>query len=555
MERTQDLPRGLVTFLFTDIEGSTRLLSRLGGDHYAHVGDRHKQIVREVLASHNGIEIRTQGDSFFAVFSSASEGLAAAAEIQLRIAENPDPAVAGLRIRMGLHTGEAIPTAEGGEGYVGLEVHRGARIGAVAYGCQVLVSDDTKRFAEDEKPGVFKFKDLGVHRLKDLAEKQQLFQLVGDGLESEFPPLLTLDAIPTNLPNPTTSLVGREGEVSELENLLAEGAARLITLTGTPGVGKSRLAREAAGRSLVRFKHGVFFLDLAPIEDLVGLESAICRILGVHSAAGESLRDALFYALRDRQLLLVLDNIEHLDDTAALVGEMLRLCPKVTVLATSRLPLHLIAEHEFPVASLAVPPADENRSLQIGQAQAVMFFIQQAHVLKPEFELSDDSARVVAAICRQLDGLALAEQLAAFRLVDLDPKELLKRLTGNPLDVLVSDRIEEGERHQTMAKAIDWSYRLLSEDEQHFLARMSVFEDGATIEVAEAICNSDGRFDTFEVIEALVDSNLIVQGEQANGEPLFSLPGLIRAFAARKLDEFDERDETERRRSEYFMVS
>jgi predicted ATPase/class 3 adenylate cyclase len=473
-----ELPTGTVTFLFTDIEGSTKLLHELG-DRYADVLAEHRRIVRDAFAAHDGVEVDTQGDAFFVAFARATDAVAAAAESQRELAEGP------VRVRMGIHTGEPVRTDEG---YVGMDVHRAARIAAAGHGGQVLVSQTSRELLDGQS-----LRDLGEHRLKDLTAAQRLFQL-GNG---DFPPLKTLNR--TNLPVAATALVGREQELSELRALLTDGA-RLVTLTGAGGSGKTRLAVQVAAELSEDFDRGVFFVPLAPVQDAALVTPTIEQALGVQEIA----------ELADAEALIVLDNMEHLLSAVGDVSSLLTKAPRVKLLATSRAPLRLSGEHEY-----ALDPMD--------QREAVDLFLQRARAVRRDVVLDD----AVSEICRRLDGLPLALELAASRVKVLDPPLLLGRLERR-LPLLTGGPRDAPERQQTLRSTIEWSYELLDAPLQAALRRLSVFAGSFSLEAAESVTETD-----LEELAALIDWSLV----KPSGEGRFFMLETIREFAAELLEE------------------
>jgi class 3 adenylate cyclase len=414
-----DLPMGTVTFLFTDIEGSTRLLQALGPS-YRDLLERHAAILREALSAHGGVEISTEGDSFFAVFPSASQAVAATVTAQRALAREPWPNRQRVRVRMGLHTGEGQP---GGDSYMGIDVHRAARIGAAGHGGQVVLSAATRTLVEGALPEGISLRDLGVHRLKDLGQPEHLAQLVIPGLEQDFPPLRTLDA-PRNLPAELSSFIGRKRELDEVSELLA--ATRLLTLTGPGGTGKTRLAIRVAARLSSAFADGVFFVDLAPLNDPSLVGPTIARSLGLSDQAEQPIVDLLKGHLERRELLLVLDNFEHLLPAAKVVDGLLAGAPRVKALVTSRSILNLYGERTFEVPPLALPdPTHLPDLVELSSNEAVALFLERARMARPDFAVTKESAQAIAEICVRLDGLPLAIELTASRIRLLEPRRSL----------------------------------------------------------------------------------------------------------------------------------
>jgi len=498
----RELPAGTVTFLFTDIEGSTRLLGELG-DGYAEALAEHRRVLREAFERHNGVEVDTQGDAFFVAFTRARDAVEAAADGQRLLAAGP------IRVRMGIHTGEPLRTEEG---YVGMDLHRGARIAAAGHGGQVLVSQTAQQLIQDDLPGELALLDLGQHRLKDLSRPQQIFQLLVEGRERDFPPLASLENRPTNLPPQATPLIGRERELAEVVELMRNPDVRLLTLTGPGGAGKTRLALQAAADLLDDFADGVFFVGLAEIAEPSLLVPTIAETLGVKETGGLSPEEALARYLHDRDLLLVLDNFEHLLETAAQLGDLVRNAASVQAILSSRAPLRVSAEREYPVPELA-------------ETDAVALFVERAQAVNPGFELNGDAA-AVAEICRRLDGLPLAIELAAARARILSPPALLERL-GQMLPVLTGGARDLPDRQRTLSDTIAWSYGLLDEEEQRLFAKLAVFAGGFTLEAAEEVCGAD-----LDTITSLVDKSLV-----RHEEGRFRMLETIREFARGRIDE------------------
>jgi predicted ATPase/class 3 adenylate cyclase len=487
----RQLPAGTVTFLFTDVEGSTRLLQE-AGDDYADMLAEHRRALREAFARHGGIEVGTEGDAFFVAFARASDALAAASAAREALADGP------IRVRIGLHTGEPTVT---GEEYVGIDVHRAARIAAAGHGGQILLSQATRDLA-----GADRLRDLGLHRLKDLAAPERLYQLG----EEEFPPLKSLDQ--TNLPIQPTPFVGREQELADVLALLE--THRIVTLTGPGGSGKTRLALEAAAQSVERYGDGVWFVSLAVLRDPQLIESTIARIVGGP--------DDLHEFLAGKRTLLVLDNLEQLLPTAAEIVARL----DARILATSRIRLNVAAEQEFPVPTL---PFDD----------AAALFTQRARQLDPHFK--PDAA--VRQIAERLDGLPLAVELAAARVKVLTPARILDRL-GRSLDLLTSGAHDAPERQRTLRGTVEWSYRLLTADEQRLFARLAVFAGSIELEAAETVCSAD-----IDVLQSLVDKSLLRHG--ADGR--FFMLSTIKEFALEKFRAISDASSVGRRHDDYFL--
>ncbi|MET1232036.1 MAG: adenylate/guanylate cyclase domain-containing protein, partial [Candidatus Limnocylindrales bacterium] len=506
-------PTGTVTFLFTDIEGSTRLVERLGTTAYTDVLERHQQLMRAALAATGGREIKTEGDSFFVVFRSAPSAVEAAVTAQRALAAEPWPDGVAVSVRMGMHTGEGVVAPD--SDYVGLDVHRAARIAGAGHGGQVLVSGTTRALTETSLPAGVTLRDLGEHRLKDLSRSERIAQLAIAGLPDQFPPLRTLDATPNNLPILPTSFVGRVHEVAEARRLLT--TTRLLTLTGPGGTGKTRLALQVAAESIEDFPDGVFFVPLEPVSEGVLVAPAIAACLGVRE--GETtIAERVADYIRSRRILLVLDNFEQVMDAAALMGDLLKAGPDLRLLVTSRSPLHVYGEQEYPVPPLGIPdPANLPQLEAMAQYEAVALFIARAMAAKPDFAVTNENAPAVAAITARLDGLPLAIELAAARVKLLNPQAMLPRLESR-LALLGGGARDLPARQQTLRGAIDWSYGLLDEAQRSLFARASVFSGGFDLEAAEAICGpaiGGGPFlDVLDGLGDLADQSLVRQLEE-----------------------------------------
>jgi predicted ATPase/class 3 adenylate cyclase len=541
----RDLPIGTVTFLFTDIEGSTRLLRQLG-DRYREVVDGHGRILRQAIARGGGSEVGTEGDSFFAVFPSPGGALAAAVHAQRALAAQPWPNGHPVKVRMGLHTGDGVL---GGDDYIGLDVHRAARIAAAGHGGQILVSEATRALVEHTLPDGVSLRDLGRHRLKDIEHPEHLYDLVVSGLPADFPEIRTLDARPTNLPSQRTSFVGREREVAEVTSLLAR--TRLLTLTGPGGTGKTRLALKVAADHLDRFSDGVFFADLSPIRDPALVPSAIAEVLLVREEAGRDLPDTLADHLRDRHLLLVLDNSEQVIEAGSAVARLLDASAGLTVLATSRVPFHVSGEREYQLSPLAVPdPARVSDLDAMARSEAVALFTERAAAANPGFRVTTENASTVAEITARLDGLPLAIELAASRLKVLSPESLLTRL-GQRLSLLSGGARDLPERQRTLRGTIEWSHELLEPQEQRLFARLAVFNGGWTVEAGEVVCEPGLDIEVLDGLGSLVDHSLVRRLEVPDREARFAMLDTIREFSTEQLAASGEEADIRNRHLEY----
>src|SRR5919202_547993 len=484
------LPTGTVTFLFTDIEGSTALWEQQPAA-MRHALVRHDALVEQFVAAHQGqlVRPRGEGDSRFAVFARATDAVAAAAALQQAFYTEPWPTPTPLRVRIALHAGEADLRA--GD-YDGTAVNRCARLRAAAHGGQMLVSQATYDLVREHPLAGIELRDLGEHRLKDLQQPEHIFQLVIDGLASTFPPLATVERRPNNLPAQLTSFVGREQDVAAVHQSLRNPHVRLLTLTGPGGIGKTRLALQVAATLSDTFADGVWFVDLAPLTDPALVAPTIARALGVKETPDQSLVVGLRTHLQRKELLLVLDNFEQVAAAAPLLTDLLTVEDRLTLLVTSRVVLQVSGEHVYLVPPLPVPAgiAAGGAVEKLTHYAAVALFIQRAQAAKPDFQLTPEAVPAVAEICVALAGLPLAIELAAARVRLFPPQTLRTRLTRR-LTVLTAGARDLPARQQTLRATIDWSYHLLSAAEQTLLARLGVF-GGWTLEAAEAICGGDG---------------------------------------------------------------
>jgi len=527
-----DLPSGTVTFLFTDIEGSTALWERDRAAMATAVA-RHLALIDHAIASHHGIHFKTVGDAVQAAFPTSPQAVAAALTAQLALLTEDWGDIGELRVRMALHAGEAEPDPRGD--YLSAPLNRLSRLLSIGHGGQILLSQTVQQLARGALPAETELRNLGQHRLRDLLEPEGIYQLLHPDLPVEFPPLQTLAGRPNNLPHQPTALLGRERELGEVADLLRREDVHLVTLAGPGGVGKTRLALQAAADWLEVFPDGAFFVDLAPLADPALVPSTVASALGVREEGGQSVVEVLVAFLHDRQLLLLLDNFEHLLAAAAVVGDLLRACPELKVLATSRAPLHLRGEREYPVPVLALPdPSRREPVPELIQYDAVRLFVERAQAAKPDFSLTDTNSAAVAEICRRLDGLPLAIELAAARIKLLPPQALLERL-GERLKVLTSGARDAPARQRTLRDAIAWSHDLLSAQEQTLFRRLAVFAGGCTLEAVEAVGNAEGDLDTLEGMASLVDESLVRQAEEPGGEPRFTMLETVREFGLDRL--------------------
>jgi predicted ATPase/class 3 adenylate cyclase len=527
-----DLPTGTVTLLFTDIEGSTRLLRR-SGDSYADLLAAHRRLLREAFERNGGHVVDSEGDAFFVAFSVAGDAVSAAAEAQRSLAEQ-DWGDEEIRVRMGLHTG--TPRAVEGR-YVGLDVHHAARVMAAGHGGQVLLSESTRALLDD----TVRLRDLGSHRLKDLSGPQRLFQLEIAGLPAEFPPLKTLHR-PTNLPTPPNAFIGRDRELAETTELLGRDEVRLLTLIGTGGTGKTRLALQLASDVADRFKDGAFFVSLAPVRDWELVVPTIARTLGLREQPGETILETLTEYVRDRELLLVLDNFEQVLAAAPVVAGLLSSAPRLRLVVTSRWPLRLQGERAYRVPQLDVPDLRRPAvAAEVVEYEAVRLFVERARAAAADFAVTDANVEAVAEVCVRLDGLPLAIELAAPRVRTLTPPALLRRLDQR-LTVLTGGAQDVDQRQRTLRGTIEWSYDLLLEREKALFARLGVWVGGCRLEAVEAACDPDGAFgpDLLDGLDSLVEKSLLRQRPDSDGEPRFWMLETIREFAVELLESSGE---------------
>jgi predicted ATPase/class 3 adenylate cyclase len=543
-----ELPSGTITMLFSDIEGSTALLHRLGGERYGEALSAQRALIRAAIGACHGREMGTEGDSFYVVFESAADAVSCCLAAQRALAGHDWPGGAAVRVRMGLHSGEP---ARHEDGYIGMDVHRAARIAATAHGGQVVLSEPTRLLASGQMPAAVSVRDLGFHRLKDIGEPEHIYQLAGSGLQEDFPPLKSLGA-QTSLPVPATPLIGRDDDLEHLRVTLTRPGVRLVTLTGPGGIGKTRLALAAAASLDAAFPHGVYFLALAAVRDADVMWKTLADSLDV-SAEGR-IAEAVTGYLSQRRALLVLDNLEQLDGAGEAVAALLATAPELVVLATSRRPLHVQGENESPVSTLEVP-ADGSAEAVAGSA-AVRLFAQQAGMVRPGFAITADNAADVAAICRRLDGLPLAIELVAARAKLLAPRALLARL-GQSLGLAAA---EAGRplRQQTLRNTVAWSYDLLDPGVAEVFRRMSVFAGGCDLDALAKVAMADGDDlagpDPLELVGELQDDSLITVTEGADGEPRLGMLETIRQYAFERLEQDDDADGARRRHAEYYAA-
>ena len=546
------LPTGTVTFLFTDIEGSTRLLQQLG-DRYSRVLEECRRLLRVAFQEWNGHEVDTQGDAFFVAFARATDAVSAAVDGLHALVIHPWPENVEVRVRMGLHTGEPQLSSEG---YVGIDVHHAARVMSAGHGGQVLLSQTTRDLVEHQLPDGVSLRDLGEHRLKDLQRPVHLFQLVIAGLPSHFPSLKSLDAYPNNLPVQPTSLIGREWEVASLVELLRRVDIRLVTLTGPGGTGKTRLALQVAAELSDLEWRGIYFVDLAPVSDSTQVIPTIASTLGLREERSRSPLECLKEEIDQNRLLLLLDNFEQVLDAAVRVSELLVACPQLKIMVTSRAVLRVPAEREFAVPTLRLPDSAQMPDLEaLLQYEAIVLFVQRTQAVVPEFRLTDMNAPAVVEIVRRLDGLPLAIELAAARMKLLSPEALLARL-NQPLQVLTSGVRDVAARQQTLRNTIAWSYNLLDAQEQELFRRLSDFVGGCTLGAIEAVYGALGNATglILDIVDSLVDKSLLQLREPGKGEePRFAMLETIREYGLELLVASGELESVREAHAMYFL--
>jgi predicted ATPase len=531
----RELPGGTVTFLFSDVEGSTRLASALG-DRFAEVLEGHRRVVRAALAAHIGVEVSTAGDSFFAVFSSASDGAAAAVAIEAGL--RADPAGSGdepIRVRIGLHTGQAVRV---GHDYVGLDVHLAARVSDAAHGGQILVSEATHAAIAERLPHGSRITDLGRHRLKDVGP-QRIWQLDGPGRAPDrFSVLRSLEAHPSNLPVAVSPLVDRQLECAELADLVARSS--IVTVTGAGGIGKSRVALEVARSIVSRFPDGLFHLDLIAIPDASTVAGALLELMSPRASPDLETRVALLDRLRSRDLLLVLDTADRVEDLPGLVAGIAASCPRIRVLLTSRSRLRLAAEVEYPLAPLPTDPAIE-------------LFNARAQAARGQSMLDPGSRPVVERLVARLDGIPLAIELAAARTRIFTPAALLDRLERS-LPSLGEGARDLPDRQRTLHDTIEWSCELLQPGEQAAFRELGVFAGSFDLAAVEAVVRPSGGGDAIVLLESLVDRSLVVADQRDDGEPRFRLLRPIREFALDALRADGREDAVRERHARHWVA-
>jgi predicted ATPase/class 3 adenylate cyclase len=546
-----ELPTGTVTFLFTDIEGSSKLWEEHPEAMSAALA-HHNALLRRVIEAHRGYIFKLWGDAVYAAFDTATDALAAAIEAQRELLRHSWGEVGPLRVRMALHTG----TAEVRDGdYVGPTLNRCARVLSAAHGGQILLSAATEELVRDALPPGASLRSWGQHRLKDLQRPEHIFQVVHPDLPTEFSSLRTLNAVPNNLPLQLTSFIGREREMKEIKELLKQ--TRLLTLTGSGGCGKTRLALQVAADLLEEYPDGVWFVDLSVLADPTLVPSTVAATLGIHEESGRSALTTLAEALKPRTLLLILDNCEHLVGACAQLAEtLLRACPNLRILATSREALGIAGEATWRVPSLSLPQPHElaqtDSLARITQYEAIRLFIERAEAASSEFRVTPQNIRAIVQICQRLDGIPLAIELAAARVKALSVEQIASRLDDR-FRLLTGGSRTALPRQQTLRAMMDWSYELLNERERTLFRRLSAFAGGFTLEAAEAIC-ADAQIPSSEILDLLtnlVSKSLVVFRDE---EARYRLLETVRQYARDKLLETGEAAWVRDRHRDWFLA-
>jgi predicted ATPase/class 3 adenylate cyclase len=551
---SQELPSGTVTFLFTDLEDSTQLWE----DYHQAMKSalaRHDAILQAAVKAENGLIIKTTGDGLHAVFPTATDGVEAVLSAQLGLRAEAWDETGPLRVRMALHSGDA--ELRDGD-YYGSVVNRAARIMGTASGEQILISGSTADLTRDHLPAGVALLDLGEHHLRGLHRPEKLYQVLHPDLPAEFLPLKTLGTVPNNLPAEITSFIGRENELAEVTRLLAPGESihRLVTLTGPGGTGKTRLALEAAGDMLEDYPHGVWLAELAPVTNPQHVVRAVASPMGIRDQGARPLELMVLDHLRSQQALVILDNCEHLiDECARLAETLLRDCPQLHILASSREALGIAGERPFRVRSLSLPPETDSKSIaELHQYEAVRLFVERAAVVKPSFTLSTGNAQDISKICRRLDGIPLAIELAAARVRVLSPDQIVDRMDDR-FRLLTGGSRTALPRQRTLQALIDWSYDLLPEAECTLLCRLSVFTGGWTLEAAESVAGFEplDPYEVLDLLEQLVNKSLVVAESTELGMRYHMLES-IRQYAQEKLADSGEGELVRERHLSYYLA-
>jgi predicted ATPase/class 3 adenylate cyclase len=538
------LPLGTLTFMFGDLAGSTSLVGQLG-DGYAEVLGAYHRVVAEATIRHGGTVVDLEGERLFTVFTDPFQAVSATVEIQQGLTTKEWPHSLPVLARLGLHTGTA---RIGSGGYVGLDVHRASRVSSSAHGGQIIVSAPVRELVEGQvEDAGWELRELGSFALKGLSRAEKLFQVVAPGIKDEFPPPRARSTSRIRLPAPQHTLVGRDAELADLLAMVARPEIRLTTIVGAGGVGKTRLALEVAREASASFPDGVYFVNLAPLTDPSHVMLAIGSAAGI-PIEGDAL-DAFTSEFQDQQVLLVMDNFEQVVEGGPFVSDLLARCPGLKVLATSRVPLRIMSEHEYALEPLSLPPSGSDQVDSISASAAVRLFMDRALSVIPGFSIDEENASPVAAIVSKVDGLPLAIELAAARLRMLTPKALSERL-GRSLDALGSGAADVPSRQKTLDAAIDWSYQLLTREEQDLFSRLCVFQGGFTVESAQEVAVDEGG-DVIDQLMGLVENSLVLSAQGGDGRLRMLAP--IREFGLRRLVESGDHDRMKDRHADYYV--
>jgi predicted ATPase/class 3 adenylate cyclase len=544
----RSLPTGIVTFLFTDIEGSTRLWETRHAAMQQALA-HHDAILRDAIEANDGYVVKTTGDGAHAAFVIAADAIAACLAAQRALKAHAWGELS-LKSRMALHSGTS--EQRGGD-YYGPALNRAARLMAAGHGGQILLSLATEELLRDHLPADVALRDMGERRLKDLIRPERVYQVIAPDLPADFPPLKTLDARPNNLPAQTTPFIGREQAIRAIKEQLSNAKVRLLTLSGVGGTGKTRLALQAAADMVDEFEHGVFFVPLAALRDPALVVPTIAQAFALREAAGRLLQEQLQDYLREKQMLLVLDNFEQVIDAAPRVSDLLTAAPGLKVLLTSREVLRLSGESDYPVPPLSLPDPKRLPPLErLTQYEAVALFIDRAVAVKPAFAVTHENAPAVAEICHRLDGLPLAIELAAARVRVLPPQRMLVELSHR-LSFLMGGTRDLPGRQKTLRRTIDWSHGLLTADEQKLFRRLAVFVGGCALEAIEAVCNIEPDLHVLETLESLVGKSLVNETE-AHGEARFAMLETIREYSGERLIAAGEAERVRERHRDYFLA-
>lgn len=547
-----DRRSGTISLVFTDIDGSTRLLAQLG-DAYAMLLDDHHRLVGTAMEAQGGERVDAAGDGLFFSFPTAKGALVACIEAQRAVSEHDWPQAAEVKVRMGLHTGEPLSATTG---YVGIDVHRAARISSAAHGGQILVSGTAHSLIGPTLPDGVSMRDLGDHRLKDLVTPERLYQAMAPGLTADFPPVRSLETLPNNLPRQLSSFVGRVQEIADAEERLSHTS--ILTLTGPGGVGKTRLALEVGAHLVDAYDDGVWFIELGALSDGALISATIASELKLKPTPDGPM-STLVQELAKRRMLLILDNCEHLlDPLVETVGELMRHCPDLRVLATSREGLGMAGEALMPVPSMSVPapsePGDAQALERLTECDAARLFLERARAVNPSFALTNENAASVTQICRRLDGIPLAVELAAARVRSLPPQQIAARLDDR-FRLLTGGSRTALPRHRTLRAAFDWSFDLLPAAEQVLLCRLSVFGGSLSLEAAEGVCGGGpvNRDDVLDLLSYLVDKSLLMP-EEGSTEARYRMLETIRDYAQERMSESGEAPAVYARHRDWFVM-